>query len=654
MKKPVSLLIALICVSTVCAGQQGWWMREPIRWVQTNLRETDAALDPQRFIDQVADFDANVLLMAMGGIASFYPTRVQYHYMSPYLTQGRDTFGEVLRVAHPRGIRVVGRFDFSRTRKEVFDAHPDWFFKTVDGEPAIYNGLYTACINGGYYREKVIEILTEALERYDVDGLFFNSFTNPASDYSGNPWGICQCDNCERLFRARFGRKLPLKPDADYEVFLHESTRSMAETIAKLIRSKRPRAALVGTVPEAGDMVFSESNTAVRRPLPLWPYMSSNNVNRARNSYPEKMAINQCMSFIDFPWRFATVPQNEIRIRLWQNVAHGGAAALNVHGTLEQEDRMAVEAAGPIFRWLRDHQDYFVGQQSAARVLLLGRVRGARASDTAHRGFFRLLSEEHIPFGVVDNLDWLGKRDVDLVIAAGEASKELEQYVRDGGRLLIASPAVPPFDLGKPVKLWKDVQGYFRIRDHSLFPSLRSTNLAFVYGDYLEVEGKSPITFIPPSMFGPPELVHVDWKDTAAPGLILRDYGKGQVAWLPWDIGRLYYLHSSQAHAGLIRDLIDHLLPRGRQLKTDAHPLVEITLMRQADRHVMHFINLSGHSQTAYFDPIPMGGIRVQVAGAFRSARAIRAGKDLDVSRAGAYVEFTLPALAQYELVELR
>ena len=65
-----------------------------------------------------------------------------------------------------------------------YDAHPEWFFKMADGQPAIYNGLYLACINGGWYRQKAIEILTEALDRYDVDGCFFNNFSNPATDYS--------------------------------------------------------------------------------------------------------------------------------------------------------------------------------------------------------------------------------------------------------------------------------------------------------------------------------------------------------------------------------------------------------------------------------------------------------------------------------------
>ena len=39
---------------------------------------------------------------------------------------------------------------------------------------------------------------------------------------------------------------------------------------------------------------------------------------------------------------------------------------------------------------------------SAARVLLL---RGR--DQNAYRGFFRLLSEQHMPFAVSDNLEWM-------------------------------------------------------------------------------------------------------------------------------------------------------------------------------------------------------------------------------------------------------
>ena len=74
---------------------------------------------------------------------------------------------------------MIGRFDLSKTQKPVFDAHPEWFFKRTNGEPAIYNGLYSTCINGDYYREHALTILAEALDRYEVDGLFFNMFGNP-------------------------------------------------------------------------------------------------------------------------------------------------------------------------------------------------------------------------------------------------------------------------------------------------------------------------------------------------------------------------------------------------------------------------------------------------------------------------------------------
>jgi hypothetical protein len=145
-----ALLIFGLTVNAV--AQQGWWMREPIRWVQTNLRQTDANPEPARLIGQLADMRANVLLLNMGGIVAFYPTAAEYHYASPDLPAGRDMFGDVLRGAHAKDIRVVGRFDLSKTQKAVFDAHPEWFFRQSNGQPVIYNGLYSTCINGGYYR----------------------------------------------------------------------------------------------------------------------------------------------------------------------------------------------------------------------------------------------------------------------------------------------------------------------------------------------------------------------------------------------------------------------------------------------------------------------------------------------------------------------
>lgn len=652
MVRVLTLSIAAAGLAASTAAQSMWWLDEPVRFLQTNLSETDSTVDPRALVEAVADFGANTYLVNMGGIVAQYPTRVAFHYASAFLPPGRDLFGDVLREAHARRIRVAGRFDLSKTQKPVFDAHPEWFFKRANGEPAIYNGLYSTCINGDYYRRHALEILTEALDRYEVDGLFFNMFGNPSADYSGVPMGPCQCDACQARYRARHGRPVPASADADYRAFMADSAREVAASIADLIHGKRPHAAFITYLDDHTDGIMSESNTAIGRALPLWPYSASDNVNRARTSEPDKMAFNLAMSFVDFPWRYAHVPPAEIQLRLYQNLAHGGPPAFAMVGPMAQQDRTGLIAAREVFQWHARHEDLYVGQRSAARVLLLG------GGDTAsYRGFFRLLSERHIPFVVSTNLRWLDdpSRPFDLVIAPSRAPDALDRYVRNGGRLLLAGATPPALPVGGIAGVRPRTQGYWRVHDRALLPSLKDTDVLFLDGPFVELTpvDRPALTLIPPAMFGPPEKVWSDKVETTTPGLVVRALDKGQLAYVPWDVGGLYYRHSSEGHAGLMADLIDRLLPGGRQVRTNAHPLVEITVMNQPGRRrtLVHLVNVSGHSGTAYFAPVEMRNIRIELAQPIRRATAVSLGRSLPVTQAGQYSAFTLPSLQAYEVV---
>jgi hypothetical protein len=658
MKQRVCVLWLLFgCLAAAQPKPAGWWMTEPIRWVQTNLRQTDATLDARHLVDQLADMRANVLLFGMGGIAAYYPTQVEFHYASPDLPAGRDLFGDVLNGAHGRRIRVVGRFDFSKTQKRVFDAHPEWFFRQANGEPVIYNGLYSTCINGGYYRAQVEKILTEALERYDVDGLFFNMFGNQSRDYSGREVGLCHCEACRTRYRAAFHKELPDKPDDDYRKFMFTASREVAAEIGTLIHAKRPKAGYFNYIQEATDGIMAESNTAVDRALPLWPYSASDNVNRARNSEPYKMSVNLNMQFVDMWWRFATVPRAEIALRMWQNMAHGGALTFEVNGTLDQQDRQAVDTAKPIFHWAAENEQYYSRQQSAARVLLLGASQktGRSYRQEPYRGVFRMLSEDHIPFAVSDNAEVLAARKFDVAIATEWAPAELQQFAEHGGRVLLIGPHPPDFPVDGVGRTQSEVKGYLRVRDHARFPSLKDTELLLLNGAFTEVRTteRSPLTLVPPSMIGPPELVHVDQKDTDIPGIVVRQMGRGSVTWIPWDLGALYYRLSLPAHSGLFRDVMDGLMPE-RQLRTSAHPLVEVSLMTQGDRTMVHLINMTGQSGTGYYAPVPMRDIRVSVEGTFVSAITVRKPGALTLKKNGKYSELVVPELLDYEMVVLQ
>lgn len=655
---------SLAIASMPARGQEHrWWTDEPVRLVQTNLREIDSGLDPERLVEQVADFPANALLLGCGGIVAHYPTEVEFHYPSPHLPPGRDTFGETLAAAHRRNIRVIGRFDFSKAPKPVYDAHPEWFFRTADGDPVVdESGLHTTCINGGYYREHAPRVLDEALSRYDVDGLFFNMFGNPSTDYHYRPIGLCHCDNCQKRFQDRFGRPLPEEPDADYRRFLLDCSHEVAARFAGLIHEKRPQAAFLTYLMDHVDGIMSESNTAVPPRLPLWPYSASENVNRARTSRPDTMAFNLCMAFVDFRYRASAVPQAEIQLRLYQNMAHGAGPSFAMLGTFDQEDRTSLVAARPVFRWHAEHEDLYVGQQSAARVLMLVTPPpAANHNSEGYRGLFRLLSELHVPFAVSNDPGILDREPdrFDLVIAPAATGADLDGYLRRGGRVLVAGARPPALELPEVVRTWPETRAaYFRIHDHALFPSLKDTDLLFVDGPYTEfVPPEHPLlTLVPPSRFGPPEKVFIDKVETDRPGLLLTAYGKGRLAYVPWDIGALYHRYSSDSHRGFLADLIDHLLPAGRQLRTDAHPLVEVTVMEQPaqGRTLVHLVNLSGHSGTAYHPPVEMRGIALELVGGWKTARAVGLDENLPVSRSGRYTKFVLPRLGAYEVVILQ
>jgi hypothetical protein len=634
MGRILNLLMMLPLAAS--AQEEGWWMKEPLRWVQTNLREVDSGSDPKRLVEGAAALQANVLHVNMGGIVATYPTREPFHFASRSLPAGTDFFGEMLRQAHGRGIRVVGRFDFSKVRKEAFDAHPEWFFRQADGSPVVYNGLYSTCINSAWYRDAAPRILREALDRYDVDGLFFNMFGNQSRDYSGRFVGHCHCGECRRRFRSAYGRELPADlNDAQYREFMFRSSREVAALFGKLIHARRPNAGYFNYLDEHTDGIMSEANTAIDRPLPLWPYSASENVNRAMNSQPGKMSVNLCMQFVDFPWRHATVPAAEIGARLWQNMAHGGALAFAINGTWDQPDTWALEAARPVFAWAASAERALAGQRSAARVLLLN-----RGGQDNYRGLYRLLSEEHIPFAAASNLDWIGKRPVDLVVTADPDLRDLRPYLEQGGRVLVvgAAPASPK------------VRGYLRVRDSARFPSLRGVSLLMLNGRFTpSPDASSPLTFVPESMFGPPEYIHADLRDTRTPAWIAAD--DGRTLRLPFDLGAMYYRFSLPTHAALFRDALDSLLGE-RQLRTDAHPLVEFSLMRQGARTFLHMVNLTGHSQTAWFAPVPFNAVRVSLAGRFETARTLRQGNAIELRWSGERTEFTVP-LGDYELLEL-
>lgn len=674
-----------------------WWLERPLRLIQTNLREIDAGLDPDAFLARLGDFAANAVLFNVGGILANYPTDLPFHFRNPHLRN--DLVGEVLARTRPAGIRFLARFDFSKVNVAYRDDHPDWLYRSASGASVEYNGQVHTCVNGTYQQEHALAILGEVLERYPIDGVFFNMIGYVTRDYSGVDHGICRCDNCRRRFRDFAGAALPPREAAGdpvyrrYEAFKRETSRALFERIAGFVKGRNPAVAVCTYTATGVDIVRAESNTGIERPLPEWDYSASHNTKLVLNTWPEKAISNAAVHFVDYPFRHAAVSPHLTARRLAQNLANGAGPDYYVIGTLDgQDDRACFPLVREIFHFHRRHERYYTAIESVADVGLVAPAASAMFGSMAEfRGLYRILAGAHVLCDVLHDSALAAPGAAERLAryravvlpdarALGDAAvAALDRYVAAGGKLLMTGATATADAAGHPAgavrlacagvasfapiarELPHGRGTYLRIRpaDKAALGGFDDLDLVYLDSELLDCElaagSRGHLAYIPPAMFGPPEKCYYP-EATATPGLVLRDHGRGRCAFLPWAIGRQYERLSHHGHARLVERILDAALAVERSLTLDAPPLVEVTSHRERSRRwqLVHLINHTGQLGTAFHAPIALANVavRVRVADAPRRVFALRAGGDLGWHQGeGGWLTITIPALELFEAV---
>jgi hypothetical protein len=82
----LACLLSLNLTTIACCEDQRspWWLK-PHRMLQTNLREIDATMDIDRYIQDLKDWKINVVKFNVGGIVANYPTDVKYHWRNTFM-----------------------------------------------------------------------------------------------------------------------------------------------------------------------------------------------------------------------------------------------------------------------------------------------------------------------------------------------------------------------------------------------------------------------------------------------------------------------------------------------------------------------------------------------------------------------------------------
>jgi hypothetical protein len=663
------LALLVLSLPALCAAQQneerGWWLT-PHRLIQTNLREIDATMDTDQYVREVQDFGANIVLFNVGGIVANYPTELEFHWRNTHMTG--DLVGTVLPKLHAAGVKMIGRFDFSKINEKYAAEHPEWLYVNEKGENVNYNGQVHTCLMGGYQQEYMYKILREATTKYPLDGVFFNMIGFPQRDYSRVFHGVCQCDNCKRSFKEYCGLELP-KHDGDPMAVgkLKQWQRLQIDTqfgrVRELIKSVRKDIAICTYTEEHIDVIRKESGS----PTGEDPWHDMEKVQWTLLTNKGRQLSNASNHFHQMIFRHSGVAPHAHPRRLWKSLTNGAWLDFYCLGPLQRlEDRAGIGAASAVYRFHADNERWLLHTESAAEVGLLHHL----GDDYA--GWIQLLSEHHIPFDLVSlPLSDLSRYKALIVPDSGrlkqEESSMLDEWVKQGGRLLLSGKMPENLVcLGKPSlkKTWPQRHSmYLRIRPEDKaqlgMPALEDFDLSHLRGEFFEYEsvsGNRPLLkLVHDVTYGPPEKCYIH-SVSGIPGLWVRKYGEGRAAILPFQIGAMYREWGNQSHPLLAVGTLDNLLGSDRRLEVEANPLVEATHRRDPKGRFewVGLFNHSGQLMTSLHAPIPVRHLKVRLKteGRVKRIRSLTDGRILAQRElAFGYVEVVLPRLNVFEVV---
>ena len=654
-----------------------WWENYPLRMIQTNFREIDMEdIDAKKYVQDLKEFGANAVLLNAGGIVASYDTALDYHPKSGYLHG--DSLETIVEECHKEGIKVIARMDFSKIDYSVYEKHPGWAYRRADGEIVSSGGKVQTCLNGEYQQKYAMEIMKEVLTRFPFDGVFCNMSGFMFVDYSYIFHGPCHCENCQRLFKEKFGEELPKELDQSspavqkYMRFTSECTAKQKKMMYQVIRNISPEIAI-----EKLDYDRLESNSDIG--VMKWQYSASSNARIGSGTHRKQMADSAAVDFMGFRYRDSSVSPAQMELRQWQNLANAGTTSLYIMGRLDNhKDVSCFEGTKKVFHFMRDHEELYTGVTSAAEVMLIHRNARGRF-DEEMNGWIRALTESHIPFdemklAALKTAEQLKDKKIAIVgdaknLSAAQA-EVLDTFAENGGTVLVSG------DTGynrQTSTLSLKCMGVEKISEKKTglmssvffideegkktFPHCVETPYIAFGEELVTAEFKEGtekyLKLIPEHPFGPPEVCYYT-EVTDHPGITVYPYGKGKGVYMPWMAGAFYFTEGFQNTLNVIQDVLFNLCG-AKDIAPGLTPMAEVNLCRKEDMKIVQLVNTTGCFANSFFPPVPLYGIRIELDGLAgdREVKAYNGGAVSCESIDGKLV-ITLDRLEAYEIITVK
>lgn len=631
------------------------WYDKPLRWANLTLVQDDPGkYDPDFWLDLLRRARCDAASWNSGGIIAFYPTNLPFHRRNEAMGD-TDPLGYLVEGCRKLGILVTARVDHHATYEEAALAHPEWIFRDRDGQMRRHwakTNLFVTCPYGPYNSGFMTSVLREIETMYGVDGFNHNRWSRP-----GGPGGalgdVCHCAYCRETFGSfSGGMDLPTREDhADpiwrqYLLWQQERIFALWDLWDGAVRAINPNAGILPGIPSSLLHQVDIGKLRTRAHTLYHDHQGRSGVNppwsagkggKELRAVLGKKAVGLTFSVgQEGGHRWKDSVQSEAEVRMWalNGVANGMHLKFCKFSGFLHDTRWpgVIER---LYTYLHRAEPYLRNEASLARVALVYSQQTRRFYNGAgggggrdgELGMYHALIEARILFEMVHE-SLLDANEVDrykllilpnVAALSNEQCDQLRQYVNRGGSLFATHETSLCDEWGERradfgladlfgVSAAGPTQGpmknsYLRLHHEAGHPVLADLeNAARVMNGVFRVPVKAreefpdppPVTLIPPYPDLPMEEVYPRADHSGICEVYLRQTSAGgRVAYVPWDIDRVFWEMFSPDHALLIRNLARWAASEPPPVTVDGPGLIEVTAWRQKNSLTVHLVNLT-------------------------------------------------------------
>lgn len=538
---------------------------------------------------------------------------------------------------------------------------PEWRVRKADGTPLIRDDLYAkwslCCYQTGY-RGYSLAHLEEIVREYCPDALFLDIFGA----------SLCYCTHCREKFAKQFGYPLPETEEElslhrlDVVAFLDGNAKEYLEELRARVKAIDPTVAITANfschypkeIRDLLDYQFSE-------PLLKDNWFSSAYARDTARGQAPILAPGEASQVYNYDTEaqyicdLSSIAAQGCRVGMYSGSQH-------FDGTL---DHLEARRLGSAYKVLETLEPYLTGRTPVKSVGILQsdaskavnafpfhpdailRMKKHNPHTYAILGAMELCEQEKLPYGILPEgeatPETLASYDLlllpEVYIVTDSLRKLLEEYVRQGGRLLLSGKAGlwnPDFSLRDEFALAElmgvsfvkihteyaqnDWSAYLKKQKGAAYDGLLSETTPPVSEFFLEtaLQGARPdFTFIYPCT-ACSETDWVNWwspppgKETEIPALTVNAFGEGLVMYTAFDFFTMAARETYRVTQPLFHQLCENMqLAPVLRNPTDCSSILRTAYFETNACYYVHQISTLPHTYKGDCPPVSGGVLKL-------------------------------------------